>query len=760
MKKTDKAQQIHELFLKLNGQNRQAWEQVNQEGHDFFLDNQLSAKEKKGLEEQGMPTFTINRIIPIVEMLTFYATFNDPRWQAVGAEGSDADVAAVHGDVADYIWYISNGKQLFNQVIKDACTKSIGYFQVYVDPNEDRGMGEVKIRNLEPFDVYVDPQSRDSLLRDAAFMMLHKVCPRAYLEQLYPEFKSKIKKAHSQYPNHKSWSQKADMNDFQYKDISENFTILGEDDLLVDYYEMYEKIKVPYMNVYYRIEPSEKQVNEINKRIEQEMYGMVKEAQVGVKEQEQAIAQAVESGQMLPERGDWELEKARGEIEAKIEQEKSARLQVAMEEVSKIENVSITEKEFDALMEGELKNNLIEAIKFYETKVRLSVVVGDQLLVESILPGTDYPIIPVHYNYTGTPYPMSAVAPLIGKQKELNKAHQLMIHNASLGSSLRWVYVDGSIDTDYWEKYSAAPGALLPINNGYEIPKEVQPAPLSTAFASIVEEGKGDMEYLAGMYSSQQGDTGNQPDTYKGLLANDEYGTRRVKAWMDGSVKASLKQLGLLVRDYAQFVYKAEKTFRIVQPSAIAEDREVSINVPMYNDLGEAIGKFKDYAAAKFDIRVVSGHTLPVNRWAYLGELKELMQLGVVDDMAVLAETDVKNKEKIAERKSLYAQQQGQIEQLQKQMQDKEGTIETLERQLIQAGIKDKVRQAEHDMRKKIVDTGAKIKGDAAVNKANQDLHNREMNLVKKDYEKKLGNMVQNGANNNEKDVASKNEQS
>ena len=136
------------------------------------------------------------------------------------------------------------------------------------------------------------------------------------------------------------------------------------------------------------------------------------------------------------------------------------------------------------------------------------------------------------------------------------------------------------------------------------------------------------------------------------------------------------------------------------------------------------------------------------------------MQLGVVDDQAVLAETDVKNKEKISQRKSLYAQQQSQIEQLQKQMQDKEGTIETLERQLIQAGIKDKVRQAEHDMRKKIVDTGAKIKGDAAVNKANQDLHNREMKIIKKDYEKKLGNMTESNANNNEKDVASKNEQS
>ena len=43
------------------------------------------------------------------------------------------------------------------------------------------------------------------------------------------------------------------------------------------------------------------------KQIEEEMYGMVKEAQVGIKEQEKAIAEAVESGQMLPERGKWEL---------------------------------------------------------------------------------------------------------------------------------------------------------------------------------------------------------------------------------------------------------------------------------------------------------------------------------------------------------------------------------------------------------------------------------------------------------------------
>ena len=43
-------------------------------------------------------------------------------------------------------------------------------------------------------------------------------------------------------------------------------------------------------------------------------------------------------------------------------------------------------------------------------------------------------------------------------------------------------------------------------------------------------------------------------------------------------------------------------------------------------------------------------------------------------------------------------QMQSQIQQLQDTIKDKEGTIETLERQVVQAGIKDKVRQAQMDI--------------------------------------------------------------
>jgi hypothetical protein len=737
-KKIEKSERIHSLFLKLNGKTRQSWETVNQEGHDFYLDNQMSYQEKKGLEDQGMPTFTINRIIPIIEMLNFYATANDPRWQAVGAEGSDSDVAAVHGDIADYIWYISNGKQIMHQVINDACTKSLGYFQVYVDPNADQGMGEVKVRNLEPFDIYIDPQSRDMLYRDAAFMMLHKVVPRAQLEIAFPQAKNKIRKANSQYPSHHSFSQKAEERDFQYKDISENFSLDGEDELLIDYYELYEKESLPFMNVFYRMEPSEEQIAQIEAQVQEEMKGVRDEMRVQLLEQEKQLKEQLEAGQIIQERFDIEIKKMTVMAEENFEMQKQQRMQEAMEAVSQVEQVVVSEKEFQIMMKGQLKENLVEAIKFYDTKIKLTISVGDALISESYLPGTEYPIIPIHYKWTGTPYPMSAVAPLIGKQRELNKAHQLMVHNASLGSSLRWMYTDGSIDVDYWEKYSSAPGALLPVNNGYESPKEVLPAQLSAAFAGIVAEGKNDLEYLAGIYSAMQGDTSSQPDTYKGLLANDEYGTRRVKSWVEGSVKAGLRQLGLVVKDYAQATYTANKVFRIVQPSAIQEDREIEINIPIYNDFGEAIGKYKDYSAANFDVRVVAGNSLPINRWAYLGELKELLQLGVVDDIAVLAETDVKAKDKIAQRKSLYSQLQGQVSQLEDSLKEKTGTIETLERQLVQAGIKDKVRQAEHDMRKQIVDTSAKLKGDAAVQKAQMDEQSRRLKDTQENYRKDL----------------------
>ena len=751
MAKKKKVDQIRELYNLSNNWTRSQWQFVNQKGYEFAHDEQLSSSEKTALQDQGMPTFTINRILPVVEMLNFYATANNPRWQAIGVEGSDSDVAAVFSDLSDYIWNLSDGSALYSNAINDAITKSIGYVLVTVDTDMDNGMGEVVLQQPEPFDIYVDPKSRDMMFRDASYVLIRKVLPKSHIVKIFPQFKRKINSA-SSLEGDDSYSERAISDkeqklflrdDANAEDVGVDSA--GEQEPTIELFELYEKIKVSYVNVFYRIPPDEEQLKVIQQQVQVKMKEMAAEMQVELMEQDKQMQEAVQMGKMIPERYQLELEKAQKMMQQQLqaaEQEYMSQLQAA---ASKIENKVISEKEYNILLKDKtFQQSIVDSVQFYGTRIRQTICAGDKLLQEVVYPENivDYPLIPFHYKWTGTPYPVSAVAPLVGKQREINKSHQIMVHNASLGSSLRWLYEEGSIDPEQWEKYSSSPGALLSVRPGSEKPTPIMPAPLSNAFFGIVQEGKQDMEYLAGIYSSMQGDTQQQHETFRGMLALDEYGTRRIKQWMKHSIEPALRQLGKVIMQISQSVYSANKKFRIIQPSALQEEREQEINIPIYNDMGRAIGKSMDYSAAKFDVRIVAGSTLPVNRWAYLAELKELLQFGVIDDIAVLAETDVRNKEQIAKRKSMYAQLQGQLGQMQEALKDKEGTIETLERQLVQAGIKGKVMQAEMEITKK----KEEVKGDMkdsyrsteAKQKLLQNVMTNQVDSTKKDLAREI----------------------
>jgi hypothetical protein len=76
----------------------------------------------------------------------------------------------------------------------------------------------------------------------------------------------------------------------------------------------------------------------------------------------------------------------------------------------------------------------------------------------------------------------------------------------------------------------------------------------------------------------------------------------------------------------------------------------------------------------------------------------------------MLAETDIRNKEQIIKRKSIYAQLKQQVEQLAEQLKDRDGTIDTLSRQVVQAGIKDKIGTAGNEVRKDVLETEAQQK--------------------------------------------------
>ena len=324
-RKDKQADRVRSIFNRSNQSKRIQWEYINQKSFDFSNDNQLTLSERQDLEDQGMPTFTINRITPVVEMLNFYATANNPRWQAVAVEGSDSKVAAVFSDMADYIWSLSRGNSLYANAVNDSITKSIGWLHVVVDPDADRGMGEVKIEQPEPFDIFVDPKSRDLLFRDASFILVRKILPKNQLLRLFPDKKAKINKAASSENNDYSYTEKSldiHQKDFGYKDIVEADAVdpaTGDTAELLEYFELYEKTKIAYMNVFYRIPPSEEKMQEIKSAVEEDMQNITAEMEVKLLEQQQQMQEAVESGEMIQERYQLEMQNAAKRMQEELE---------------------------------------------------------------------------------------------------------------------------------------------------------------------------------------------------------------------------------------------------------------------------------------------------------------------------------------------------------------------------------------------------------------------------------------------------------
>ncbi|MBT7929437.1 hypothetical protein HN682_05945, partial [Candidatus Peregrinibacteria bacterium] len=589
-----KAESVRELWQKAASNERQKWRSINQRGYDFYLNDQLTAQERDDLQEAGMPDFIINRITPAVEMMKFFVTANSPRWQAVGAEGSDVDIAAVHSDIASYCWYISNGKSLFSQVVQDSFTKGIGYMMVDIDADRDRGMGEVVFKRIEPFDVYVDPMSRDFLFRDVSYIVVKKDLPKNHLINLLPDHKAKIKKSSGSVNQFGSASLRdvASSESVQFEDMgSRAYLPDGKEDDIVDFYEMYSREKLPFYNIFMKVPPSPEEMDRINGMVEERMDSIVKELTVAAEESELRIRMALDNGEIIESRAMLELEKLQKETQQAMESQQAAIEAQVTEEVSKVENKVVSEDEYKTLINNEdFAAAVVDLVKFHDTRVKVTCVVGDTLLYEHYLANTDYPIVPFPYTYTGTPYAMSAVTPLVGKQQEINKSHQIMLHNANLSSNLRWLYEEGSVPEDEWEKYSSSPGALLKFRQGFTPPTPVQPLPLNSAFFSITQQGKQDIEYISGIPGAMQGVESEKHETYRGMLALDEYGTRRIKAWSQTIMEPALEHLGKIFMETAQNTYTAHKVFRIIQPGAGGEgDKNVEINVPIYNDFGDVM---------------------------------------------------------------------------------------------------------------------------------------------------------------------------
>lgn len=685
------------------------------EGENFYKDEQLTVKQLAELEAAGLPTFTVNRLTAPIDILKYFLTANNPRWKAVGVEASDTDLAAVHEKLIEYCFNLSLGGAVVSQVVLDSLVKSIGYFHFYVDKNADRGQGEIVLNFIDYKDVRVDQLCKDFMFRDAGYIMIAKNLSKPRLVGLMPDKKDLIEKASgSPLPSPTNpFNAAHDM--INPGDETPVDPVSGEETELLPYFEVYRKVQMPFYSVFMK-NVNAADVTELKKSVQIQLKELKREFDIQLKELETDLIRQTKlpegEGKILEERAAFELDKATRLYAQKYKEQEDLFNSKIQQEQSSIVQKVLSEKEYKALMksDSDLKDTIVDFTKFFEPRITQSISIGDDTHISfQVIDIKDYNIVPLPFMHTGNPRPISAIKPAVGKQKEINKAHQIMIHHANMSSHGQWTAEVGVIaDKETWKANSTFPGGIMEyIYSPTGAPTRNLPLPINNAFYTIQESSKGDIEYILGVDRSSMGMVQNADEPYRSLRARDEFNTRRIKGWIKHVFNPVLTQLGRVHLQLAMITYTNHKIFKIVNPETLETGESNEINIPIYNDKGDEIAKWNDYKSITFDVQIIADSTLPTNREEMEAKLFAYFEKGVIDDIAFLPYTDIEDVKGILARKSQYVQMKQTIDGMEKNIKNLEGDNQTLRRQVLQGNIKVDVGSITNEMKKSLVETQA-----------------------------------------------------
>lgn len=690
--KHSEVQLTHDL-LKDYGSSRENWAKQAVEDNEFRNGKQWTEEQAKALRGRAQEPIVVNVIHSAVEQAKAMLTANKPRFQSTSRETSDTEVGRIFSDLMSYIWDHSNGNVELKQSIDDYYVKGMGVMMAYTDPDKDFGRGEVCLKSIDPLEVYFDPNSKDPFARDAGHIIIGKILTQNQLIDYYSEYEELIKEAtETNYINTTTESRYGRENqDVTLKSRLSGETISGDREL--ELFERYTKIRIPYMKIYDPFSNEEKILNEQEfEEYKQEPIVIVTAAN------EQTIhtdAQTVT--------GYVQMHEQFGDTFHMMQDPVSGQpMPMAGEEHQG--SIPNSTTHIDVATKGHLiedKKILVNPIEI--TNIKQCVAIGDKMLYEAVLPIEEYPIVPIMNGFNRNPYPNSDVRLVKGLQEYINKIRSLIVAHASSSTNVKLLIPRGAVNKNQVEQdWGRAGTAVIEFDPELGSPIVASPIPLPNELYKNEADAKADIERILGIYALMQGDQGAAPQTFKGTVAMDEYGQRRIKSKRD-DIEEALNQLGKVVVGLIQYVYTDQKIMRIMQPNN--KPKEVVVNSPLYDDIGNIVGKMNDITIGKYDVIVLSGSTLPSNRWGRFEYYMQLYSSGLIDQIEVLKQTDVADMEGVLERAGQMQQLQGQVQQQEEEIKKLKGDLQTAQRE----SLHDRKRVEVKEFEKKLAKAEAKV---------------------------------------------------
>jgi len=360
---------------------------------------------------------------------------------------------------------------------------------------------------------------------------------------------------------------------------------------------------------------------------------------------------------------------------------------------------------FMAENEAKFKNNTFAFVEIPQTRIKLTASLGQVLLYETILDTDTYPIVPIPNIWTNTPYPKSDVNKVKDMQRLLNKLFSLALSHAQTSAGLKLLVPQGSVESiSQLEKDWANPNAVIEYDPSYGEPHFPSPQPLTSQFYALINQVERYIDLNFGVPELLQGFKEGAPQSVRGTMLLAQMGEGRGASKLR-DIEMALQQLGKVLYQMSKEHYTFEKKFRIVQPNN--DITQFAINNRLYDDKTKELVKIEnDITAGQFDVRVVSGSTMPNNKHAEYQMYLEAYQLGLIDRTEALKKTEIFDKEGVLQRTGEVQKMQGIIGQLQDQIKILSGDLQTAQRESMSDRKRVEVQKFKTDLNKVV--TGAK----------------------------------------------------
>tara|TARA_Y100000310_G_scaffold4518_1_gene5430 strand:+ start:545 stop:2692 length:2148 start_codon:yes stop_codon:yes gene_type:complete len=641
-------------------QRRETWAHHAKEDREFRLGRQWTKEQKDHLLSRGQAPIVINRIHPAVETAKAMLTANRPSFRCSPREDSDRKIANVISALLAYIYDASDGRNVIREAIDDYYVTGLGYVMCYQDPNADDGKGEVKITDIDPMDVFVDPNARHRFFDDAENIIISRQFTKEQAMKLYPMYAKKIKNAGGGYDDDRPVTQRTDSGEIHFP---EDVGMVPEDKYIRGY-ERYYKMDLDKYRVYETWQKREELLDEdeyLNNYIERPAW--IINGNIVTRE---------DQAQQLMQMAHQQIARAHQEQVQKMVQEGYDPETIP----PPTEQPQMEELSFGDLIE----RGAIEVVQTSVRRICQVVVMGDKFLYKRVLPCEDYPIVPIINIHTRTPYPTSDVRMVKGIQEYINKTRSLIIAHATTSTNVKILVPEGSVDMSEFEQKWAQPGVAIPYDPTDGPPVPVQPSPLPNEIYNNEQTAKSDIDHALGLYEMMMGNSQAAPQTYKATISLDEFGQRKIKSKL-ADIESALSRVGQVTVSLAQQLYTSEKVFRVLQPNNSMSD--YVINKRLVDDKSNEIMSFNDITIGKYDVIVVAGSTLPSNRYAELEFYMDAYAKGLIDRQEVLKKTEVFDVEGVMQRMDVVAQLQKQLQQAGEEIKKLEGDLQTRDRESV-----------------------------------------------------------------------------